>query len=34
MVLDNDALIAIGFLVSILVVTAGLGFWVVTRGKH
>jgi hypothetical protein len=33
MVLDNDALIALGFLVSILVVTAGLGFWLVTRSK-
>lgn len=34
MVLDNDAVIALGFLVSILVVTAGLGFFVATRLKR
>jgi hypothetical protein len=33
MVLDNEAVIALGFLVSILVVTAGLGAWLLTR-KH
>lgn len=31
MVLDNEALIALGFLVSILVVTGGLLYFVVSR---
>lgn len=33
MVLDNDAVIALGFLVSILVVTAGLTYFVVHKLK-
>lgn len=33
MVLDNEAIIALGFLVSILVVTAGLGMWLFTRKR-
>lgn len=31
MVLDNEAMIALGFLVSILVVTGGLLYFVVSR---
>jgi hypothetical protein len=34
MVLDNEALIALGFLVSILVVTAGLTFFLVRKIKR
>lgn len=31
MVLDNEALIALGFLVGVLVVTGGLAFFVISR---
>lgn len=34
MVLDNEAVIALGFLVSILVVTGGLLYFVVSRLKR
>jgi hypothetical protein len=34
MVLDNEAIIALGFLVSILAVTGGLLYFVVTRLKR
>lgn len=34
MVLDNEAVIALGFLVSILVVTGGLTLFVVRQMKH
>lgn len=34
MVLDNTAFIALGFLVSILVVTGGLAYFVITRLKR
>lgn len=34
MVLDNDAIIALGFLVSILVITGGLLYFVVSRLKR
>jgi hypothetical protein len=34
MVLDNEALIALGFLISILVVTGGLTWFVVSRLKR
>lgn len=34
MVLDNEALIALGFLVSILVVTGGLTFFVIRKMKR
>lgn len=34
MVLDNEAIIALGFLVSILVVTGGLLYFVLTRMKR
>jgi len=34
MVLDNEALIALGFLVSILVVTGGLTWFVVSQMKR
>jgi len=34
MVLDNEALIALGFLVSILLVTGGLTWFVVSRMKR
>lgn len=31
MVLDNEALIALGMLAAILVVTGGLAWWVISR---
>lgn len=34
MVLDNDAIIALGFLVSVLVVTGGLLYFVLTKMKR
>lgn len=34
MVLDNDAYIALGFLFAILVITGGLGWFVVSRLKR
>ncbi|CAA7626399.1 conserved exported hypothetical protein [Magnetospirillum sp. UT-4] len=34
MVLDTDAIIALGFMVSILVVTGALAYFVVTRLKR
>lgn len=34
MVLDNEALIALGFLVSVLVVTGGLLYFVVAKLKR
>ena len=34
MVLDNEALIALGFLVSVLLVTGGLTWFVVSRLKR
>lgn len=34
MVLDNEAVIALGFLVSVLVVTGGLLYFVVSRLKR
>lgn len=32
--IDNDAYIALGFLVAILTITGGLAWFVVTRLKH
>lgn len=34
MVLDNEAIIALGFLVSILVVTGGLAYFVISQMKR
>lgn len=34
MVLDNEALIALGFLVSVLVVTGGLAYFVIRQMKR
>lgn len=34
MVLDSEALIALGFLISILVVTGGLAYFVVSKLRH
>lgn len=34
MVLDNDAIIALGFLVSILVITGGLAWFLIAKLKR
>lgn len=34
MVLDNDALFALGMMGALLVVTGGLVWWVIARLKH